>query len=247
MNKIGGASRKPVTAAAKRPAVVAHFAMTADGKTSTRAFTSARFTSPADKRRLQEVRAGADAIMAGRGTVEADSMSMGLSRQDLRAERVSRGLPAEPLRVLVSNAGILDPGWKVFKHSGSPLIVISTSRMPSRLRSVIARHAELFLFSGRTVDLQKTLEILRSEFGVKRLVCEGGGSLLRSLSALDLVDSIFLTVAPVVFGGRLAPTLTGLPGGFLEPPREFEIVRHSILDGECFLELRRKSRRSSRR
>ena len=223
-----------------RPFVVAHFAITADGKTSTRAFTPALFTSPADKRRLQEIRAGADAILAGRGTVETDSMSMGLSRLDLRRDRVSRGLPPVPLRVIVSNAGDLDPGWKAFKYSASPLVVFSTRRMPARLRSAIAHNAELFLFSGRTVDLRKALEILRSEFGVKRLVCEGGGTLLRSLASLDLVDGIFLTIAPVVFGGRLAPTLTGLPGAFLDPPREFEIVRQSVLAGECFLELRRK-------
>ncbi len=242
MKKNGALCREIVPAAENRPFVAAHFAMTADGKTSTRAFTPALFTSPADKRRLQEVRAGADAIMAGRGTVEADSMSMGLSCQNLRDERVSRKLPCEPLRVVVSNAGDLDPGWKVFKYSGSPLVVFSTRRMPARLRSVIARKAELFLFSGRTVDLRKALEILRSEFGVKHLVCEGGGTLLRSLASLDLVDGIFLTISPMVFGGRLAPTLTGLPGGFLEPPREFEIVRQSVLDGECFLELMRKRR-----
>ena len=229
---------------ADRPFVVAHFAMTADGKTSTRAFTPALFTSPADKRRLQEVRAGADAVMAGRGTVEADSMSMGLSRQDLRVERVERGLPPVPLRVIVSNAGLLDPGWKAFCYSASPLIVFSTRRMPARLRSFIAQKAELFLFQGRTVDLRKSLEILRAEFGVKRLVCEGGGTLLRSLASLDLIDGICLTVAPVIFGGRLAPTLTGLPGGFLTPPREFEIVRQSTRAGECFLELRRKKRRA---
>ena len=214
--------------------------MSADGKTSTRAFTPALFTSSADKRRLQEVRAGADAVMAGRGTVESDSMSLGLSRQDLREGRVSRELPPVPLRVIVSNAGRLDPGSKVFRYSASPLIVFSTRRMPVRLRSVIAHKAELFLFRGRAVDLRKSLEILRAEFGVERLICEGGGTLLRSLASLDLIDGICLTVAPVIFGGRLAPTLTGLPGGFLTPPREFEIVRQSVLAGECFLELRRK-------
>ena len=217
--------------------------MTADGKTSTRAFTPALFTSPADKRRLQKVRAGADAVLAGRGTVATDSMSMGLSRLDLRKERASLGLPPEPLRVIVSNTGNLDPGWKAFKDSGSPLVVFSTRRMPAPLRPAIAHKAELFLFSGRTVDLRKALEILRGEFGVQRLVCEGGGTLLRSLATLDLVDGIFLTVAPVIFGGRLAPTLTGLPGEFLEPPREFEVVRQAVLDGECFLELRRKRRK----
>ncbi len=226
----------------KRPFVLAHFAMTADGKTSTRAFTPSLFTSPADKRRLQEVRAGADAILAGRGTVASDTMSMGLSREDLRQERASRGLPPVPLRVIVSNSGKLDIHWKVFKYKDSPLVVFSTRKMPLKLRAEIARRAELFLFSGQSVDLPQVLKILRAEFQVKRLVCEGGGTLLRSLAVNDLVDGICLTVAPIIFGGRLAPTLTGLPGDFLTPPREFQIARQSVRDGECFLEFRRKRR-----
>jgi 5-amino-6-(5-phosphoribosylamino)uracil reductase len=145
-----------------------------------------------------------------------------------------------PLRVIVSNAGNLDPAWKVFKYTDSPLVIFSTRRMPVRLRPAIARKAELFLFQGRTVDLQTSLEILSSEFGVKRLVCEGGGRLLRSLAELDLVDGICLTIAPVIFGGHMAPTLTGLPGAFLDPPREFEILRHSAGAGECFIEFGRK-------
>ena len=227
---------------ADRPLVVAHFAMTADGKTSTRAFTPSLFTSPADKSRLQDIRAEADAIMAGRGTVATDSMSMGLSRVDLRKKREKSGLPPVPLRVIVSNAGKLDPAWKVFKYQDSPLVVFSTQKMPTELRAKVAQKAELFLFPGPTVNLVTTLEILRREFGVKRVVCEGGGTLLRSLAALDLVDRIFLTIAPVIFGGRLAPTLTGLTGNFLKPPREFEIVGKSDIDGECFLELKRKRR-----
>ena len=209
---------------ADRPLVTAHFAMPADGKTSPVAFTPESFASPAGKRRLQEVQAGTDAILVGRSAVAADSM----------------GLPRQPLRVIISNAGDLDPDWMVFNCSDSPIIVFSTRQMPARLRTEIARRAELFLFSCRSVDLRKSLEILRVEFGVRRLACEGGGTLLRSLAALDLVDSICLAVVPVVSGGRLAPTLTGLPGAFLNPPREFEIIRQSVIAGECFLELRRK-------
>lgn len=243
MRKSDKTKKKKPSATVRRPHVLAHFAMTADGKTSTRSFSPAQFTSPADKDRLQEVRAGVDAVLAGRGTVAKDSMSMGLSRKDLRQERASRGLPPVPLRVMVSNAGNLDPAWKVFACTDSPLVVFSTHRMPLRLRPVIAEKAELFLFPGRTVDLLQSLKILRTEFGVKRLVCEGGGTLLRALSAFDLVDGLFLTIAPVIFGGQLAPTLTGLPGPFLIPPREFEIVRQSTSAGECLLELRRKPRR----
>lgn len=199
--------------------------MTADGKARARGFAPAALLSPANKF-WQQALAGADAVMSGSGTAVENLAAFGLS--------------SEPLRVIVSNSGNLDPGWKGFKCPGFPPVVFSTRRMPVRLRSAVARKAELFLFSGGDVDLRKSLEILRSEFGVKRLVCEGGGTLFRSLASLDLVDRICLAIAPAIFGGLLAPTLTGLPGAFLDPPSEFEITRKSVADGECLLELRRK-------
>ena len=226
--------------ATRRPVVIAHFAITADGKTSTRALTPSRFTSLADKSRLQEVRAGADAILAGARTVLTDSMSMGLSRADLCKERELRGLPSAPLRVVVSNSGRLDPGGKVFQYSKSPLIIFSTRRMPLRLRAEIMHKAELFLFPGGNIDLSAALDVLAADFGVKRVVCEGGGRLVRSLAALDLIDGLYLTIAPVVFGGRQAPTLTGIPRQLGFSTRNFEIVSHSVSGGECFVEFRRQ-------
>jgi len=221
---------------ARRPFVLARFSITADGKISTGSFTPAQFTSRADNRRLQETRAAADAILSGRGAVEADNMSMGLSAKDLREARVARGLSPAPLRVLVSNSGRVDLEGRVFRHAGAPLVVFSTSRMPERLRSGVARRADLFLFPGETVDLSAALQVLRDDFGVRQLVCEGGGTLLRALAEGDLVDGIRLTVAPRVFGGRSAPTLTGLPAEFLNPPREFRILRQSVEGDECVLD-----------
>lgn len=220
----------------KRPFVLAHFAVTADGKISTRAFTPAQSTTRAERRRLQETRAAADAILTGHGTVETDNTDMGLSAKDLREAREAKGLPPAPIRVMVSNSGRVDLDGKVFSYSASPLVVFSTSRMPERLRARVARKADLFIFPGQTVDLPAALKILREDFGVKRLVCEGGGGLLRALAERDLVDGIRLTVAPKVLGGRFAPTLTGLPGAFLNPPREFRFIRHSVEEDECILD-----------
>lgn len=226
----------------KRPRVVANFAVTADGKISTRRFTPSLFTSPADKRRLQEIRASVDAVLAGRGTVGADTMSMGLSRDDLRRERVACGKPPVPLRVIVSNAGRLDPAWKVFAYKDSPLVVFSTAAMPARVRSELAPLCEVFLFEEKQVPLAAALGILREDFGVRSLVCEGGGTLMRSLLEEDLVDEIHTTIAPVIFGGAKAPTMTGLPGTFLPAPREFRIASFEPRDGECFLHLKRRAR-----
>ena len=228
------------------PRIAAHMAATADGKISTRRFTPSQFTSPADKARLHEIRAAHDAIHAGRGTVAADTMSMRLSNEKLRAARIRRGLPAEPLRVAVSNAGRFDPSWKIFQHRGSPLVVFSTTRMPAQNRSAIAPLCDLYLFEAPAVPLRPALALLRSAYGVRSLVCEGGGELLRSLAAANLLDEIHLTVAPVVFGGAGAPTLTGLPGGFLPNPLDFRIARLRTIGDECVLHLVREKKKRIR-
>jgi len=227
-----------------RPEIVANFALTIDGKISTRSHTPSLFTSPADKARLQEIRASADAVLAGRGTVAADSMSMGLSRADLRTRRVAAGKSPVPIRVILSNRGRLDPGWKVFRYTQSPLVVFSTTRMPAATRRAIAPHGELFLFEAEAVPLAAALRVLRADYDIRRLVCEGGAMLFHSLIDADLVDEIYVTLAPVIFGGRNAPTVTGLPGPFFTSPREFRVVSQEVVGDECYLHFRR--RRKSR-
>ena len=69
-----------------RPFVTANFAITADGRISTRNLTPATFSSPRDKRRLLEIRAACDAILVGARTLSADSMTLGIPA-DLRAAR----------------------------------------------------------------------------------------------------------------------------------------------------------------
>lgn len=214
--------------------------MTADGKISTKNLTPSQFTSPADKARLGEIRAQHDAILAGRGTVSADTMSMRISSEKLRADRVQRGLPPEPLRVVISNAGKIDPLWKIFQHTGSPIVILSTTRMPQKLRATLAPLCDLHLYESAFVPLPAALSMLRAEYGVKSLVCEGGGALLRSLAAAGFLDEIHLTLAPVLFGGAAAPTLTGLPGDFLPRPLEFRLVKMTPSGDECVLHFKRK-------
>ena len=48
-----------------------------------------------------------------------------------------------------------------------------------------------------------------ANIGVRRVACEGGAELFRSLLELQLVDQLNLTIAPYIFGGKGAPTLTG--------------------------------------
>jgi riboflavin-specific deaminase-like protein len=224
----------------KRPHVIANFAITADGKVSTRQFTPTGFTRPADKRRLLDIRARGDALLVGAGTVAADSMTMRLPAEDLRAGREAQGRPAEPLRVMISNRGNLDPGGKVFREGGAPRVVFSTGRMPEKTRARLAPLADLWLFESGTIDLPAALQILRAEYRVRTLVCEGGPTLFRSLLEIEAVDELHLTWAGLVFGGAKAPTLTGLPGNFLPRIVRARLTAMESGDGECYLTYRLK-------
>jgi len=226
---------------AERPCVVANFALTADGKISTRNRTPSRFTSAVDKARLQEIRAGADAVMVGRGTLVVDRMSLGLSREDLRERRLDEGRTEAPLRVIVSNRGLLDPRAKVFRTGHVVPVVFSTTRMEEAVRRRLAPLCDLHLFEAGTVSLPAALAILRRDYGVRTLVCEGGSELFRSLVELGVVDEMRITLAPLIFGGMRAPTLTGLPGDFLLRQADFRVVSIESEGGECFLHLRRSS------
>jgi riboflavin-specific deaminase-like protein len=195
----------------KRPVVEANFAMTVDGKISTRAYAPTGFTSPRDKRRLLEIRARGDALLVGRRTLETDNMSMGLPARDLQEQRLREGRPAEPLRVIFTNRGHLRRDSKVFRSRGAPIVVFTTAAMPRATRAWLERVADVRLMgrAGRAVDLRKAMGALREDYNVRTAVCEGGPSLLRALLARHLLDRIFVTFAPLIFGGAAAPTLLG--------------------------------------
>ncbi len=205
-----------------RPVVAVNFALTWDARISTRERTPSDFSSPADKRRLHEIRAGGDAVMAGRGTLEADDTRLGLPA-DLRDARLARGQPQWPLRVVVTNSGAIAPDARIFKSSESPVIIYT--------RGECKAAAEVRELRG----LAEMLQELRARDGVRRLVCEGGGQLFRSLAEAGLVDEINLTMCPRVFGGEGAPTLTGTAADFLPTAVECRLAHMEVVGEECFL------------
>jgi riboflavin-specific deaminase-like protein len=199
-------------APSSRPRVSANFAITADGRISTRSLTPSDFSSPADKRRLLELRADVDAVIASARTVGADGMTMGLPPEDLRSKRLAAGMSEYPLRVLLSNSGRIPQGLRVFEVGFSDILLFSTEQMPAatRRRLAVIPFVRLHLHSGRTVDIAAMLRTLRTEYGVRHAMCEGGGQIFRAFAEQGFLNRLNLTVCPRVFGGLAAPTLTGV-------------------------------------
>ena len=217
-----------------------NFALTWDGRVSTRNRTASDFSSPYDKHRLLEIRATGDAVLVGRGTVEKDNMTMGLPDEELRKERIRRGQTEYPLRAIVTNSGKLDPELRVFREGVAPVLIFSTAAMPAATRLALNGKAQLHLAEAPLVDLREMLELLGRQYGVRRVVCEGGPGLFRSLLELGVVEELNLTFCPCIFGGETASTLTGVAGEFLSSAKEYHLEESEVIGEECFVRYRRK-------
>ena len=217
-----------------RPFVIATFAMTVDGKVTTKNFGPVDFTSREDKLHLFRQRALADAVLLGHTSLERDNVRLGLPRE-LQEKRIKRGQSRSPLRVIVSNKGRIDERLKIFQSDISPIIIFSTNRMPSKNQEALRKTATLHLTTAMEIDLGAMLKILRHQYNVRTVACEGGPTLFRSLLEKGLVDQLNLTIAPYMFGGAGAPTLTGLSETFLPASVHCSLVKMRTVGDECFL------------
>jgi riboflavin-specific deaminase-like protein len=177
--------------------------------------------------------------------LKKDNVRLGVPKGELRDQRLSRNATPSPLRVIVSNEGRIDPSLKIFTSDIAPILIFSTTRMPRATQKLLREKATLHLSDSREVDLAWMLQQLRSEYKVRRLACEGGAALFRSMLELGLVDQLNLTIAPFIFGGAEAPTLTGTSKQFLPKSIRCSLTDMKVVDDECFLTYRIRAPRGA--
>jgi len=223
------------------PFLFINVAMTADGKIALGHRRFVPFGSARDREHLLELRATADAVMAGARTVDSFPVNMGAGGPKYRALRSSRGLAEQNLRVIVSGAGTINPRAEIFRRRLSPIIILTTGRTPTaRLRRLRGVADAVEVFGGDELDLAAALAWLRQKWRVKRLLCEGGGALNAALFDAGLVDEIHLTICPRIFGGRDAPTLAdGVGVERLADAARYKLKSMEQAQGDLFLVYRR--------
>ena len=110
--------------------------------------------------------------------------------------------------MVVSGSGSINPRAEIFKKRFSPILILTTRRTPEKnLQRLRTLADEVKVCGGRKIDFQKALCWLRAKWGVKRLLCEGGGELNDALFRAGLVDELHLTICPQIFGGVTAATI----------------------------------------
>ena len=191
-----------------RPFVYLNAALSADGKLAPPDRRFVPFGSARDHAHLYELRTTADAVLAGARTVDATAVTMTTGGAEYERRRLRLGLKRPLVRVIVTGGGTVNPAAEIFRHRTTPLILLTTGRTRPKQMVILRGLAdEVQVFGDDQLDFAAALGWLRREWGVRRLLGEGGGEVNAALLAAGLVDEIHVTLCPVLFGGFKAPTL----------------------------------------
>ncbi|KDE56490.1 2,5-diamino-6-(ribosylamino)-4(3H)-pyrimidinone 5'-phosphate reductase [Methanoculleus sp. MH98A] len=188
-----------------RPFVFVNIAMSADGKISTKERRQVRISGNEDYLRVDRIKAESDAIMVGIGTVLADNPSLTVKSPELRAERKAAGKDENPIRIVVDGGGRTPPDADILHKGGGKRIVAVSEKAPQNAVANLRQYAGVVVGGEEAVDLRGLLEELHRQ-GVRRLMVEGGGTLIWTLFEQGLVDELQAFVGNIVIGGKDAPT-----------------------------------------
>ncbi len=189
-----------------RPFVILNAAMTADGKTDTISREGAGISSIEDADRVDRLRAGVDAILVGGKTLLENDPRLTVKSDVLRQERIARGLLPNPVKVGVVTRATIQLESRFMTYGPAMVMVFTTSQTkPNQLDRLIAQGVKVFIAGEKWVDLVEVMRRLWQE-GIRRVLVEGGGTINEQLLRLRLVDEIYIYQAPLIFGGREAPT-----------------------------------------
>lgn len=194
-----------------RPYLLSNFASTVDGHAAIEG-RSGSIGSDTDTAMLIGLRCTAEALMVGAGTVRAERYGRAIRDPEKRALRERRGLPPDPLTVVVS--GRLELPWDagLFSDGGGEVLIftaVAAEPPPTPTPVRVVRHE-----AG--VDLTAAMALLRGELGIRSVLCEGGPRLHADLLAAGLVDELFLTYGPRLSGGAGPHLTNGLAAGVIE-------------------------------
>ncbi|AFK19128.1 2,5-diamino-6-(ribosylamino)-4(3H)-pyrimidinone 5'-phosphate reductase [Haloferax mediterranei ATCC 33500] len=193
-------------------------AMSVDGKLSSRRREQIKISGDDDFARVDEIRADADAVLVGVGTVLADDPHLTLDDSALVSARASRGETDHPARVVADSRARTPTDARTLDDEATTYVLVSETAPEARRADLEASGAEVVVAGEERVSFLAALEALEAH-GIEQLMVEGGGEVIFSLFSDGLVDELSLYVGSMVIGGRDAPTLADGEGFVADFPR----------------------------
>ncbi|OBH18840.1 pyrimidine reductase family protein [Mycolicibacter terrae] len=169
--------------------------------------------SPGDRTLFMLLRALADVVLVGAGTVRVENYGGARLNVAERLRRRDRGQSEVPRLAIVTGSGQLDRDLRVFTDTELPPLVLTSAAVADDTRRRLAGRAEVLDCSAGDPDRVDEATILSAlaARGQYRVLTEGGPMLLGALIERDLLDELCLTVAPFLVGGLARRIATG-PG-----------------------------------
>ncbi len=146
------------------------------------------FSNELDKARRDDIRKSVDGVMVGINTVLIDNPKLTVSEK--REEN--------PARIIVDGHGKVPDDANVLNDKAKNIVVVSMDAEPYRIEE-LSRKASVIVCGDDEVDVVKLMDELYKR-GIKRVLLEGGGHLNKSMLEANLIDEIYVSVAPVVIG-----------------------------------------------
>jgi len=184
-----------------RPRVLLNMVATVDGRATIDGGSRA-IGDAGDRRMFSELRAIADAVLVGTGTLAVEPYGRLVRSADRRARRVAGGLAEDPIAVVWSRR--LDLPWEaeLFAVPEQRVVVICDAMGP-----VPPTVSSVTLLAAASIG--EAVHALRERFGVALLLCEGGPRLNRELLAEGALDDLFLTLGPRLAGEAVPGIVDG--------------------------------------
>jgi len=170
------------------------------------------------------LRATADAVVVGAGTLRGSSRQRWIadhihprSAEALASWRRAMGLPRYPTTIVVTGSGAIPTDHPGLSDPSIPIVVATTSSGADRLRdAALGEHVTVAALGAGAAVTGEDLVALTARLGARVVLTEGGPHLLGGLLADDLVDELFLTIAPQLIG-RGSESRLGLVEGLALP------------------------------
>lgn len=210
--------------------IIACLAGTLDGKIASRHNLKKRFGSEADWQRLLEVRNQADAILCGGETFRQHPMVRMGSRQD-----------HPPLQCILTRRAQFRPDYPLFSSQPvPPITVFSQNLIPPAMRANYPRNVEWLSLEGQDNASDPVALVCRTlkDKGIQTLLIEGGGHVMSLFLQARALDELYLTICPLLLGGKDDPALVYGPGFSVEQAPRTEIMQRRWLEDELYLDLK---------
>ncbi|WP_078760245.1 RibD family protein [Marinactinospora thermotolerans] len=205
-----------------RPHTILSCAMSIDGHIDDTSADRLRLSDEADFDRVDELRAGCDAILIGAGTVRADDPRLLVRSPQRRARRIAEGRDEQLLKVVLSARGDIDPRARVLSTGAPGAVVYVADPAHAATARRLADLPDVDVVAvGDPPDPARALADLARR-GVRRLMVEGGGAVHTAFLSAGLADELHLAVAPFLIGDPEAPRFVhpaDFPNGPARPMR----------------------------